>query len=286
METMNSNSFLIAYNILLATINILKEKGYLAQASWSGGSPSSVPRRTTNDYYTRKPESGLSIPHEKAKKDEKYYVEISEVPKIKLHPERDYNKLKTGQDISSEIISPEPAELEGIISEKVEYFQKPNILDEDLSFDEYKSLLASIRYQTENITYEKNQATIHTFLSHLPQIKVDFSDREKIELKGISSIVPRKTFSLKVVYLNDPQSSNLQDPWEKISLEGSEDILNQLKVRIAVANRITELGNIEINIIGSKNEINYSMQINKSKESLTKGYNLLIDLVWFLEMLI
>jgi hypothetical protein len=78
----------------------------------------------------------------------------------------------------------------------------------------------------------------------------------------------------------------LQDPWEKISLEGSEDILNQLKFRIAVANRITELGNIEINIIGSKNEINYSMQINKSKESLTKGYNLLIDLVWFLEMLI
>ena len=286
MESMNANSFLSAYNILLASINILKEKGYLAQASWSGELPSHISKQPTRHSHKAENKLEMSVPPKKSSEDYKYYTEAPKLPKIRLHPERDYNKLKAKQKVSSEKTTSEFIQKENLIGKKVEYYSKPDLPEDDSSFNEYKSLLASIRYQTEDIVYEKNFATIHTFSSQLPLIKVDFSQGDRVKLKGISTVVPRKPFFLEITNPNNPQSPNWQDPWKIISLKGSDDIINQLKYRTAVANRITELGNLDINIEGTTKEIIYSMQFTKSKDSLTKGYSLLIDIVWFLEMLI
>jgi hypothetical protein len=115
---------------------------------------------------------------------------------------------------------------------------------------------------------------------------VNFSLGDRVELKGNSTVVPRKPFSLIITNPNDPKSPNWQDPWKLILLEGTDDIIDQLKLRTAVANRIIELGNLDINIEGTKKEIIYTIQFTKSKDFMTAGYNLLIDLVWFLEMLV
>jgi hypothetical protein len=148
-----------------------------------------------------------------------------------------------------------------------------------------KPLFSSIRYQVKDITYEENRVIISTFSTQVPQVIVTFPQSERAKITGISIQNPKEPFEIRINNSHEPQAPSWDNPWENIESTGNENIFEQLKHRTAIANRINEVGNIDIDITGSEDGTSYSIQVNKSKEAITKGYSLLIDLIWFFEML-
>ena len=269
MESMNSNSFLSAFNMALASVGVLIQKGYLTRKGKQ--QEKAVPKGSPlqKKHYGKK----LEIPTYKPR----------ELPKIRVDTERHQKKLEYKQkSTSEENLFPEikiPVNSQkaqaGIILPKIE-------LSEENAF---KPLFSSIRYQVKDITYEENRVIISTFSTQVPQVIVTFPQSERAKITGISIQKPKENFEIHINNSHEPQAPSWDNPWKNIESTGNENIFKQLKHRNAVANRINEVGNINIDITGSEDGISYSIQVNKSKEAITTGYSLFIDLVWFFEML-
>ncbi len=271
MESMNSNSFLSAFNMALASVGILIQKGYLTRKGKQ--QEKTVPRGRS--LQEKKYDTVLKIPTYKP----------PELPKIRVDTERHLQKLETRQKLkstSNERILPERK-----ISITNEIAQTGTVLPkQELSeANALNPLFTSISYQVKEITFEKNRVIISTFSTQVPQVIVTFPQSERVKITGISIQKPKEFFKISINNSHEPQAPTWDDPWKNIESTGNENILKQLKHRTAIANRINEVGNINIDIIGSEDGISYSIQVDKSKTAITAGYSLFIDLVWFIEML-
>jgi len=260
MESMNSNSFLSAFNMALASVGVLIQKGYLTRKG-----------KHKEKTYSKP----LEIPTYKPR----------ELPKIRVDTERHQKKLEYRQNqksTSREEILPEikiP-----ITNQKV---QAPTISPKQESSEEnvFSPLFSSIRYQVKEITYEENRVIISTFSTQVPQLFVTFPQSERVKITGISVQKPKEIFKISINNSHEPQPPSWDNPWKNIKVTGNESIFVQLKHRSAIANRINEVGNINIDITGSEDGISYTIQVDKSKLAITTGYSLFIDLIWFFEML-
>ncbi|MHA1946188.1 MAG: hypothetical protein ACXAC6_11415 [Candidatus Hodarchaeales archaeon] len=263
MESMNSSSFLSAFNMALASVGILIQKGYLTRHSkqqekiiTKGKSPK------MEDYSAIR-----KIPTYKA----------SELPKINVDKARHQEKLEIKQKLKSYSVKSINGEIE-----------KPSIIlpDNDLTeVSPFKPLFTSIRYQVKYINYEKNRVIIGTFSTQVTQIVVTFPNSDETKIVGKSIQKPRESFNIRINNSQEPQAPTWDNPWKNIELTGNSSMIEQIKFRTAIANRINEISFINIDITGSDDGISYSIIVRKSKPAITAGYSLFIDLVWFFEML-
>ncbi|MCK5344632.1 MAG: hypothetical protein KAR20_14560, partial [Candidatus Heimdallarchaeota archaeon] len=104
-------------------------------------------------------------------------------------------------------------------------------------------------------------------------------------LKGNSIQIPKQQFSLQINNPHNSRSPSWDTPWKNIEITGTQYIHDQIKHRTVVANQIREAGNLNIKVKGSEKGIEYSILGTRSKEGITLSYSLLLDLVWFFEML-
>ena len=271
MESMNSNSFLSAFNMALASVGVLIQKGYLTRKGKQ--QEKLVPKRSPQQrkIYGK----NLEIPTYKPR----------ELPKIRVDTERHQKKLDYRQKQKStfeESMIPEikvPASSQeaqaGIALPKQERSE------ENL----FKPLFSSIRYQVKEITYEEDRVIISTFSTQVPQVIVTFPQPERAKITGTSIQKPKEIFEVNISNSHEPQAPSWENPWKNIESTGNESIFEQLKHRTAIANRINEVGNINVDITGSDEGISYSVQVNKSKNAISTAYSLFIDLIWFFEML-
>jgi hypothetical protein len=263
MESMNSSSFLSAFNMALAAVGILIQKGYLTRLSkqqetiiTKGKSP-----KIEEESVIRK------IPTYKA----------SELPKINVDTARHQETFERKQKLKSysdEQINGE-IEMPGIIS--------PNKDVTEVNL--FKPLFTSIRYQVKYINYGTDKVIIGTFSTQVPQIVVTFPNSDEAKIVGKSIQKSKKSFNIRINNAQVSQTPTWDKPWKNIELTGTASIIEQINFRTAIANRINEIGSIDIDITGSDDGISYSILIRKSKTSITAGYSLFIDLVWFFEML-
>ncbi|MCK4849051.1 MAG: hypothetical protein KAT16_08510, partial [Candidatus Heimdallarchaeota archaeon] len=271
MESMNSNSFLSAFNMALASVGILIQKGYLTRIDKQQEKivPREISRQKRN--YDKSPVIPVYKPRE--------------LPKIRGDTERHQKKLETKQNLkpnSNEDVLP------GIERPITSDIAKTGIKlpEEKLSEEETLGpLFISIRYQVKDITYEKTRVIISTFSTQVPQVIITFPQSERVKISGESIQKPKKSFEVRINNSHEPQAPTWEKPWKNIEATGNQTILEQLKFRSAIANRINEIGKINIEITGSDDGISYSIQIEKSKQAITSAYSLFIDLIWFFEML-
>ena len=283
MESMTSSSFLNAYNMALATVGLLNQKGYLIKSrkdhedsgnlkqSWSSGSS---PIRKTDNSTNRYAQSYQV-------EDTKY--KLKELPKIKLHPERDLRKLEEKQIQKATSLSDKKVVHVKSVEAKTPkiHTKEQKIVDNQLI-----PLFTSIRYQTKDINYLGNSVEIKTFSSQLPRVLVTFPTSDEALLVGSSIQIPNQVFSLQIKNSHNSSTPTWDNPWENIEFTGTQHIQDQIKNRTAIANQIKGIGKIKINVEGSEKGTVYSILGSKSKEGITIGYSLLLDLVWFFEMLV
>ncbi len=272
MESMTSNSFLNAFNVALATVGLLNQRGYLLKSdsresepgtqSWAALSPTVHKTQYTTDQYAQVYTSEKSIQKSK------------ELPKIKLHPERDLRKLKEKQ------AQQQSTQMSSLTKEKAAFIKKPS------NTEKLVPLFTSIRYQAKDIKYLKDSVEIETFSSQLPAIQVSFPSPEQALIVGKTIQIPNQHFSLSISNSFDSSSPSWDNPWKNIEITGTQHIHDQIKQRTSIAYRIKELGKIKVDIRGTKNGIEYSVIGPKTKEAITTMYSFFLDLVWFLEMLV
>jgi hypothetical protein len=263
MESMNSSSFLSAFNMALASVGILIQKGYLTRLS---------KQQEKTITRVKSPKKGgfktiRKIPTYKT----------PELPKINVDIARHQEKLESKQKLKS--YSEEPINGE---------IKKPSVIlpDKDLTeVSPFKPLFTSIRYQVKYINYEKDRVIIGTFSTQVTQIVVTFPSSDEAKIGGKSIQKPRESFNIRINNSQEPQAPTWDNPWKNIELTGNSLIIEQIKFRTAIANRINEIGSINIDITGSDDGISYSIIVRKSKPAITAGYSLFIDLIWFFEML-
>jgi len=271
MESMNSNSFLSAFNMALASVGILIQKGYLTRIGKQQEKTSSKRRSPQKKRYSKI----LKIPVYKP----------PELPKIRVDTERHQKKLENRQKMKSTSKTSIPREVKKSITSEIA--QTSTILPKQAISEENAllPLFISIRYQAKDITYERNRVIISTFSTQVPQIIVTFPQSDRAKIAGVSIQAPKEYFEIRINNSHESQSPTWGKPWKNIELTGNENILEQLKFRSAIANRINEVGKINIDITASEDGISYSIQVDKSKSAMTNAYSLFIDLVWFFEML-
>ncbi|PWI48363.1 hypothetical protein CEE45_07150 [Candidatus Heimdallarchaeota archaeon B3_Heim] len=286
MESMTPNSFLNAYNMALASVGLLNQKGYLLKSDETQGdsrdftvswSPASSPvTHTLKDTYTSKYQA------------EEALYKLTRLPKIKLHPERDLKKLEEKKIHQEKMESASPPKME-VSTDQLGSISPQNakyIVQKTTESNLLIPLFTSIRYQAKNINYEENTVEIETFSSQLPLLRVTFPSSDQALLKGNSIQIPKHQFSLQIDNPHNSRPPSWDNPWKNIEITGTQYIQDQIKHRTVVANQISEAGNLNVKVKGSEKGIEYSILGTRSKEGITISYSLLLDLVWFFEMLV
>lgn len=274
METMSSSSFIQSFNILLGTVGALAEKGYLIRKT-------GVQKKATIEIPSYSPSKELKEIPSYTDKPTKMIPSYAEEPVLK-ETIVSQEESEFGINYSS-TTSPEYPSVSTNLLEPIEIL-KPKID----AFEERKiqQLFDSIRYQAKELIFEPSQVRILTFSSSTEEIIVTFPEDNRALFSAFIDKSPESDFGIQVKFDKEPQLANWSDAWKDIEITGEREIVEKLKIRSAIANRITTAGYIEFSAVGKAKEgIKCQILVHKSKEGINAGYSLLKDFSWFFEML-
>ena len=261
METMSSNSFIQAFNLLLGTIGALSEKGYLI--------------RSVIKKQTHIPSNTPTI-HEEVKP---LVLEDHQKPTYLLDHTKP--KLEDTATIQEETLKTE----EPIISWK----SLPKVsteIEKQMLESPYQALFTSIQYQTKKIDYEPDRVRILTFSRATGEIIVTFPDEDHALFTTIVDRLSSNDFELQIEYQGQSQQTDWNDAWKDINIQGPPDIIEKLRIRTGIAHRITSTGETKIMIkTHPDTRIECKLTVPKSIRGINSGYSLLKDITWFIEML-
>ncbi len=253
METMSSNSFVQAYNILLGTVGALSETGYLMRGIRKRKKidlppPLRIPKieKEIQIVSNAFPEKAVSIKEEPVEIDESY-LEIS----------ADFDKP-----------------IEEIVPAKLISIENP-----------YQSLFSSIRYQVKKLEFEASQVKILTFSRAAQEIIVTFPGEELAQFNMVSVLSPSLIFELQIKFQEKARSTDWSDSWKDITISGHPEIIDKLKLHTGIAHRITDTDLCIITTKGQPNKgIDFKITVPQTIRGINAGYSLLKDMIWFFEL--
>jgi hypothetical protein len=260
METMSSNSFVQAFNILLGTVGALSETGYLTRG---------IRKREKN--YLPPPSR---IP--KAEKEIPIYEEIRIVSNDKQEKVVSTNE-ETGKIAESylEISADFDKPIEKIVPVKPVSTESP-----------YQPLFSSIRYQAKKVEFEPSQVKIFTFSRAAQEIVVIFPSEELAHFNISSVLSPSLDFELQIKFQEKARSTDWSDSWKDITISGHPKIIEKLELHTGIAHRITSTGHCTITTKGQLNKgIDVEITVPQTIRGVNAGYSLLKDIIWFFELI-
>ena len=252
METMNTNSFIHAFNILLGTVGALSEKGYLAR---NIGKQPIISKKTVKTVQ---------------------FDTIDTKKEIISKPKESIISWKPLTDVSTDETEP--------IVEKGQDISIPRHSKAVLAESPYQSLFSSISYQAKKIEYEPSSVKIFSFSSTTQEIVVTFPSDDSALFSTFSDLLSEE-FDLNINFKEIARPTNWSDPWKDIAISGPPEIVEKLKIRTGVAHRITSIGETIITIKGHPDKgMNFEIIVPKTIRGINAGYSILKDMIWFIEM--
>ncbi|MFX1246825.1 MAG: hypothetical protein ACFFBQ_05530, partial [Promethearchaeota archaeon] len=261
METMNTNSFIQAFNIPLGTVGALSDKGYLTRSAGTGGKPiihipSYTPTKVVEDYDK---------------------VKVSDI-------KEESNVLDTIEESISPpqepVISWEPLpETSAEVAKSYKFQEKP-------IESPYQSLFSSIHYQAKSIDFEPSRVRIVTYSRASEEIIVTFPENEKATFTTFSDLSPSEEFELQINFQNEARPIDWSNAWKDIDVFGPPDIVEKLIDRTGIAHRIADTGRTKVIVRNqpTKERIIFEITVPKTIRGINAGYSLLKDVIWFFEM--
>ncbi|WP_455463490.1 hypothetical protein [Candidatus Hodarchaeum mangrovi] len=261
METMSSNSFMQAFNILLGTVGLLTEKGFISRLD-SGIQLKEVKIPTSKElpvYEDKKiviPSAKWDVSDEKQTKYSQTSIERQLIT----------NSIPSHNESQSYTVN--------------------NKLSESLSIEKtHRELFNSLKYQAKDIIYEENQVRVLGYSSTVKEFIFTFPGFDTIQINALSNRPPTQSFELKIDLNQRQKSRNWSDPWSGIEIKGSPELLEKLRIRSSIANRIQEFEKLSIKVQGLAHQnVDFVLTIPRNKEGVNGGYSILKDLIWFIEM--
>ncbi|MFX1504752.1 MAG: hypothetical protein ACFFDC_01440 [Promethearchaeota archaeon] len=268
METMSSNSFIQAFNILLGTIGVLSEKGYLTR-SVVKKQKAPIPSYPPITHEEKKPLAFISEDHQKP-------ANLIDQAKPRLEDTATIQEeiIKVEKPIISwEPLPTVPTEIDRQVEKK-------------LPESPYQALFTSIQYQAKKIEYEADRVRILTFSRATGDIIVTFPEENHALFTTIVDRKPSVEFELQIEFQEQARQTDWSDAWKDIKLLGPPDILEKLRIRTGIAHRITSTGETMVIVKGHPDaKIECKLKVPKTIRGINSGYSLLKDITWFIEML-
>ncbi|MFX1282453.1 MAG: hypothetical protein ACFFB5_02315 [Promethearchaeota archaeon] len=256
METMTSNSFIQAFNILLGTVGALSEKGFLTRSIGKIIKPEV-------HIFPEKPTLTIDEVVEKKELDTKLIATTAQ-EEIISKPEKPILSWTSTDNIKSHTVHD--------LGEVVE--------------SPYKPLFSSISYQAKKIEYQSNSVKILTFSGAAQEIIVTFPENDRALFTTLTGQSPSEVFKLQIEFQEKARSTDWSDSWKDISISGPPDIVAKLHVRTGIAHRISNTGEIMAIVEGQPNRgIEYKIEVPKTIRGINSGYSLLKDIIWFFEII-
>lgn len=82
-----------------------------------------------------------------------------------------------------------------------------------------------------------------------------------------------------------PRIPSYDNPWTDITLVGEEKIIQQIKLRNEIANRLLSLGSAVVKVESPiKGELNLQLTCNADVEAIKQAYSLIKDLQLFFDI--
>lgn len=262
METMSSNSFIQAFNILLGTVGALSEKGYLIR---------NVGKRKKLETHI----PSYAPPLREEKKPEYEYH------KKPVHFEKQIDTIYTQE----ESLKPEePTVSWEPLPEVTTEFEKP--LEEEPPESPYQPLFTSIQYQAKKIDFESDRVKILSFSRATEEIVVTFPGDTQALFTTLGNRFPPTEFELQIEFQEQARPSDWSDAWKDINIVGPPDIVEKLQARTGIAHRITNTGKTMAIVKGHPDKrLECKITVPKTIRGINAGYSLLKDIIWFFEMI-
>ncbi len=259
METMSSNSFFQAYNILLGTVGALSETGCLTRGI-----------RKRKEFDLPSP-SRIPIAEKKIPIYEEIQIVSNNKQEKVVSIKKDPDEITESYlEISTDFEKP----IDEIVPTKPVSTESP-----------YQSLFSSIVHQAKKIEFEPSQVKIFTFSRAAQEITVTFPGEELAQFNMSSVLSPSIVFDLQIKFQEEARSSDWSDSWKEITILGHPEIIEQLKLHTGLAHRITNTGHCIIATKGQPNKgIDLEITVPKTIRGINAGYSILKDLVWFFEL--
>jgi hypothetical protein len=263
METLTPNSFIQAFTTLLGTVGALSEQGYLVGKFWKDKTPL-IQQERSKQIWSSPNSSSIS----KRKK-------IENLESIN-DTQEEISTFSKGEEIvfhSPPIPSSESIEING----KLELISNN---------DDIQSLFSSIRYQAKKIDFTPPTVKILTFSTTTKEIIANISTKDKIQFSTFYNRSPEIEFEMIIESQKSSRSIDWNDCWKDISISGPVKVVEKLKIRTGIANRIANIGQTTIVTKGRIDSgIDIKVTIPRSKEGVNAGYSLIKDIAWFFEMI-
>lgn len=153
---------------------------------------------------------------------------------------------------------------------------------------EIRSLFSSIQYQVQDLIFEQGdigpKVRIIPYSGSIEQILAEF-DEHQVTMSGCLKRMNLPKVNLELKTDGEPRQPSWDDPWEEITLIGEEKIINKIKSRREIANRLASIGTAHIKV-GSptKGEICIRLTSNETPEVVKDAYLLIKDMQSFFEL--
>jgi len=267
METMSSNSFIQAFNILLGTIGALSEKGYLTKS------------------VVKKQKIHITSYTPAVQEEGKPLIHASEGQGGPVQSKPIETKTEDLIDTQEEISKPE----ETVIS----WEPLPSVsAKQDILFEKeptespYQTFFTSIQYQAKKIEYKSDRVRILTFSRATGEIIVTFPEESHALFTTMMDRLSSEAFELQLEYQGQARQTDWSNAWKDIKIQGPPDILEKLQMRTGIAHRITNTGETKIIVEGHPDKgIECKIKVPKTIRGINSGYSLLKDITWLIEMI-
>lgn len=161
----------------------------------------------------------------------------------------------------------------------------PEIQQEKPVSKEIKAKFSSIQYMVQDIIYESDSLIrIIPYSGSIKEISVEFS-QSHVVLSGCLTQQKMAISNLEIKIEGKPRPYSWDNPWQDITLLGEEKIINRLKNRTELANRLISLGTavLKVNTI-AKGDICVQVTCNDNDDVIKNAYSLITDIKSFIEI--
>ena len=148
-------------------------------------------------------------------------------------------------------------------------------------------MFSSIQYRVQDLTFEQEDKTLIARLipysGSIKEITVEF-DKNEIIMKGSIKGKHIVSSNLEVKVSGEPWQPSWEKPWQNIELIGEKIIIERIKSKKTIADKLASLGTSTVKIESvKKGEIQICIICDESKKTIDSAYTLVKELQSFLE---
>lgn len=204
---------------------------------------------------------------------------------------KSYDEMKIDPSIGLEVsVQEEIEDQEPLITTDTEIVTETIDLPIKTLNEDKRSLFSSIQYQVQDMIFESSDTgpivQIIPYSGSIKQVTVEF-DQNQIIMRGCLNrpLLPQVSFELKIEGLSSQPSWD--NPWQDIRLYGEEIILDRIRTKRGIAEKLNSLGTASAKVESHKQgEICIYITCIERQDVIEIAYSLMKDFQSFCEILL